>query len=284
MAQNAPLASSSAKSREKKQRLVNDVAQMESIGAAASKAQAANIKLEAQQAGADHDQTAGGDQDEDDDDPDDEQDDDMDETGSDKAGASSSPKTASSFRMPKSARNNKCLHAMWTLLNQVKDYRTPGDDQLGVVSVVEPFMKLPSKRVYPDYYEEIKRPLALACIQRKLRLARYASIAQLVADLQLVFGNAMQYNVEESLIYLNAKRLLEFVRARVADMPAALLAERVTVSSATTVDDDTDAAAANEQVSATPQKRTAAIKSETISHSPAQGVFAISLNIIFFII
>src|SRR5699024_9902254 len=44
-------------------------------------------------------------------------------------------------------------HPQWILFNAVRD--TPHS---------EPFIRLPSRRAYPDYYEEIKCPISLAQI------------------------------------------------------------------------------------------------------------------------
>uniref|UniRef100_A0A183C7G4 Bromo domain-containing protein n=1 Tax=Globodera pallida TaxID=36090 RepID=A0A183C7G4_GLOPA len=80
------------------------------------------------------------------------------------------------------------------------------------VPLCENFMELPSKRSYPDYYEEIERPMSLYMINKKLKRDQYGTGAQqqlhgLVQDLLLVFDNACSYNIEESGIYEAAQRL-----------------------------------------------------------------------------
>ncbi|CAF0886930.1 unnamed protein product, partial [Didymodactylos carnosus] len=89
------------------------------------------------------------------------------------------------------------------LYNAVKSYK------LGAQSLIDPFMKLPNRRFYPDYYEEIKRPIAMSLIKNQIKKNRYICLADLVDDLQLMFANAMQYNQEGSLIYNSAKKLLD---------------------------------------------------------------------------
>uniref|UniRef100_A0A914LDF9 Bromo domain-containing protein n=3 Tax=Meloidogyne TaxID=189290 RepID=A0A914LDF9_MELIC len=68
------------------------------------------------------------------------------------------------------------------------------------------FIELPCKRSYPDYYEEIERPLSLYMINKLLKRSHYANLDALVKDLLLMFDNAMNYNIEESGIYQAAVR------------------------------------------------------------------------------
>lgn len=112
---------------------------------------------------------------------------------------------------------------MWSLFDYLKDFKH------GNQTIIDPFVKLPSKRAYPDYYEEIKQPIALSIIKTKLSKSRYGSMGELIADLELLFTNAMQYNVEESLIYLNAKRLLEALKQKRAELGSDVMEARLTV-------------------------------------------------------
>ena len=47
------------------------------------------------------------------------------------------------------------ITSMWSLFDFIKDFKN------GNQNLIEPFLKLPSKRSYPDYYEEIKQPIAM---------------------------------------------------------------------------------------------------------------------------
>ena len=68
-----------------------------------------------------------------------------------------------------------------------------------------PFMQLPSRKDYPDYYKVIKNPMDLHMISRKRN--KYETLEDAVEDFVLVFDNAMQYNLEGSQIFRNAKTL-----------------------------------------------------------------------------
>ncbi|KAI0067972.1 Bromodomain-containing protein [Artomyces pyxidatus] len=69
------------------------------------------------------------------------------------------------------------------------------------------FIRLPSKRLYPDYYELIKKPIALDQIKAQLEKAEYTSLAAVKHDLELCFRNAKRYNQKGSQIWLDAKAL-----------------------------------------------------------------------------
>ncbi|CAH8519270.1 unnamed protein product [Dicrocoelium dendriticum] len=83
-----------------------------------------------------------------------------------------------------------------------------------------PFMRLPSRKIYPDYYQEIANPMSLADIKKKLKLNSYTSLNSLMNDLDLVFKNAQQYNVEESAIYRDSLILQQIMRQRYQEMLA----------------------------------------------------------------
>ena len=68
-----------------------------------------------------------------------------------------------------------------------------------------PFMRLPPKSEYPDYYQVIREPMDLQMIFRNRR--RYESLEEALVHFKLVFNNAMQYNREDSQIYRDAQTL-----------------------------------------------------------------------------
>uniref|UniRef100_A0A4W5LT32 Protein polybromo-1 n=1 Tax=Hucho hucho TaxID=62062 RepID=A0A4W5LT32_9TELE len=62
----------------------------------------------------------------------------------------------------------------------------------------EPFLQLPSRKEYPDYYQQIKQPIALQQIREKMKNGEYESVEQMDSDLTLMFENAKFYNVPTS--------------------------------------------------------------------------------------
>ncbi|THH06677.1 hypothetical protein EW145_g3923 [Phellinidium pouzarii] len=69
------------------------------------------------------------------------------------------------------------------------------------------FLRLPSKRQFPDYYMIIKRPIALDDIKTQLDNYVYVSLEALQQDFEQCFKNAKKYNMRESIIWKDAKTL-----------------------------------------------------------------------------
>ena len=69
------------------------------------------------------------------------------------------------------------------------------------------FEKLPDKSELPDYYLEIKEPIAIEQIKRKAKRKKYQSIDHFLRDLDLMFNNCKSYNLEESQVYQDAVAL-----------------------------------------------------------------------------
>nr|XP_043879849.1 protein polybromo-1-like isoform X2 [Solea senegalensis] len=82
----------------------------------------------------------------------------------------------------------------------------------------EPFQQLPSRREYPDYYQQIKQPVALQQIRAKMKNGEYESVEQIDADLNLMFENAKRYNMPNSSIYKRAFRLQQIMQSKKRDL------------------------------------------------------------------
>ena len=64
------------------------------------------------------------------------------------------------------------------------------------------FMKKPSKRDYPDYYEIIEKPIGFLNIRAKIEKGAYSKNFDLFReDMMLIFSNAQTYNVPDSMVY-----------------------------------------------------------------------------------
>lgn len=70
-----------------------------------------------------------------------------------------------------------------------------------------PFLNLPSKKRYPEYYDIIKCPIDLKTIATKIQGCTYASLTQLEKDFLLLTKNACLFNEPGSQIYKDAKAL-----------------------------------------------------------------------------
>lgn len=74
------------------------------------------------------------------------------------------------------------------------------------------FERLPDKSAMPEYYAEVKNPIALDVIKKKLKRKKYSSIDQFMKDVELMFENAKAYNQDSSTIYKDAVDLQKEAR------------------------------------------------------------------------
>jgi SWI/SNF-related matrix-associated actin-dependent regulator of chromatin subfamily A protein 2/4 len=65
----------------------------------------------------------------------------------------------------------------------------------------DPFMKLPSRREYPDYYEIIKKPIDIKKILAKIEGGGYVDVDEMERDFMQLCKNAQFYNEDASLIH-----------------------------------------------------------------------------------
>jgi len=86
-----------------------------------------------------------------------------------------------------------------TLLKGLRKFKNPGGD----LKILH-FEKMPDKSVMPEYYQEIKNPIAMDLIKRKAKRKKYQSVDQVLKDLDLMFDNAKSYNLEDSQVYRDA--------------------------------------------------------------------------------
>ncbi|WFD44617.1 hypothetical protein MPSI1_003285 [Malassezia psittaci] len=61
------------------------------------------------------------------------------------------------------------------------------------------FLRLPSRKQYPEYYAVIKRPITLTEIRTKLKQGTYQTLQELRQDLDLVCNNAKRFNEREMI-------------------------------------------------------------------------------------
>ncbi|WFD26656.1 hypothetical protein MNAN1_001639 [Malassezia nana] len=76
----------------------------------------------------------------------------------------------------------------------------------------EPFMRLPSRKQYPDYYVVIRRPMTLSEVRTKLKQKEYPTWSDLKSDLELICTNAKRFNMRDSDIWLKARDLHSMIK------------------------------------------------------------------------
>lgn len=78
--------------------------------------------------------------------------------------------------------------------------------------MVSSFERVPDKAIMPEYHAEIKNPMAMDILKRKLKRKKYNSVDHFMVDVELMFENAKQYNEEESQLYQDAVHLQKEAR------------------------------------------------------------------------
>ncbi|KAI0022033.1 SNF2 family N-terminal domain-containing protein [Xylariomycetidae sp. FL0641] len=78
------------------------------------------------------------------------------------------------------------------------------DDEPTKRLIIGPFIKLPSKRDYGDYYLLIQNPICMNQIQARIKKEEYNSINDMRKDISLMCSNCKTYNEDGSLLYSDA--------------------------------------------------------------------------------
>ncbi|KAL2312243.1 Chromatin structure-remodeling complex subunit rsc4 [Schizosaccharomyces pombe] len=73
--------------------------------------------------------------------------------------------------------------------------------------LIDIFIDLPSKRLYPDYYEIIKSPMTIKMLEKRFKKGEYTTLESFVKDLNQMFINAKTYNAPGSFVYEDAEKL-----------------------------------------------------------------------------
>eukprot|EP00002_Diphylleia_rotans_P017190 TRINITY_DN3337_c0_g1_i2.p1 TRINITY_DN3337_c0_g1~~TRINITY_DN3337_c0_g1_i2.p1 ORF type:complete len:1271 (+),score=224.39 TRINITY_DN3337_c0_g1_i2:858-4670(+) len=100
---------------------------------------------------------------------------------------------------------------MEEIFNAIRHYKDETERLLAFL-----FIKLPSKILYPDYYQIITSPIDLTMIKKRIATEDYTP-QDLEKDFNLIFENAQTYNEPGSLIYQDAVFLLEMFRKMYAE-------------------------------------------------------------------
>lgn len=90
--------------------------------------------------------------------------------------------------------------------------------------ISDPFLQLPDKELYPDYYNVVKNPISFQEIEDKIVANAYTDLEQMAADVELLTTNAQMYNLEGSAIHNDSitlwNRFLESKREIEQTMPS----------------------------------------------------------------
>lgn len=70
--------------------------------------------------------------------------------------------------------------------------------------MIKNFDRLPDKQAMPEYYAEIKQPIAFDTLKKKVKRKKYASLEAFMSDVNLMFNNAKEYNQDDSQLFKDA--------------------------------------------------------------------------------
>ncbi|CCH46010.1 Chromatin structure-remodeling complex subunit [Wickerhamomyces ciferrii] len=108
-----------------------------------------------------------------------------------------------------SSISNETYDFYQTTLKLVKELRD-GKDYISF-----DFLKLPAKKLFPDYYESIQHPISIEEISNKIKNHQYDSTGQFLKDFELMAENANEYNEQDSGIAKDSLKILDFVKDQV---------------------------------------------------------------------
>ncbi|XP_063981856.1 protein polybromo-1 isoform X1 [Diachasmimorpha longicaudata] len=112
-----------------------------------------------------------------------------------------------------SAEADESDNAQWQLFQTI---RTAPNSQ--GVRMSEFFWKLPSKRMYPDYYKMIKNPISLLQIRSKIKKGEYGTVSEVAGDMNIMFENAKKYNTHTSRLYKCSVKLQKMMQEKVQEL------------------------------------------------------------------
>ncbi|OAQ89205.1 SNF2-family ATP dependent chromatin remodeling factor snf21 [Purpureocillium lilacinum] len=113
----------------------------------------------------------------------------------------------------------KSLRSLYDALMalEVDDIEPPAEDDesdAGKRLVIGPFIKLPPKRDYADYYVIIQNPICMNNINTRIKKEEYSSLGDMRKDFDLMIKNCQTYNEDGSILYQDAKTMDEFFTAK----------------------------------------------------------------------
>ncbi|KRY57311.1 Protein polybromo-1 [Trichinella britovi] len=105
-------------------------------------------------------------------------------------------------------------HVFEHLLASVLRERSEGGGRL----LCDAFRLLPSKELWPDYYETIRDPIDLQLIAKRVRSGRYRNLNDIERDFNLLCRNARLFNEPGSQVYRDAKTIRKFILKKKAEL------------------------------------------------------------------
>ena len=106
-----------------------------------------------------------------------------------------------SYNKQGTKETSEMVEKMRHLYNLLANQKDPERD------IIEPFMTVPCKKTYPDYYNFIKNPINLVMIDERISSNYYKTMKKFRSDMNLMFENCKFYNESDSLLHQDACKL-----------------------------------------------------------------------------
>merc|ERR1712020_863545 len=101
---------------------------------------------------------------------------------------------------PKKKKKKGAARKLQKKMRKLMEIVIQYEDQDGRV-LSDPFMKLPTRKELPDYYEVIRKPVDISKILSKIEDGKYDDMDALERDFILLCQNTQKYNEDGSLIH-----------------------------------------------------------------------------------
>lgn len=96
----------------------------------------------------------------------------------------------------------KIVNNVYEALNDLEEESTEPD--IPPRGIIDPFIELPDRYDYPDYYQIIKNPVCMNQIKKKINKKEYQSLKEFRRDIGALCNNCRTYNEDTSLLYQDA--------------------------------------------------------------------------------
>jgi len=104
------------------------------------------------------------------------------------------------------------------LLTEVENLKDEEDDH----PLSEFFIELPSRKLYPDYYQLIQKPVSINSIRKNLKSGKIKTFKDFKENIIRIFTNAKFYNEEGSMVYEDAAALEKYANTRFQEIEKSL--------------------------------------------------------------
>jgi SWI/SNF-related matrix-associated actin-dependent regulator of chromatin subfamily A protein 2/4 len=129
-----------------------------------------------------------------------EDDDEVDDGAKKKSGKKQKRREEEEEDEPKKKKKKSAFKKLQKQMRKLLEIVIQYEDQDGRV-LSDPFMKLPTRKELPDYYEVIRKPVDITKILTKIEDGKYDDMDMMARDFDLLCLNTQKYNEDGSLIH-----------------------------------------------------------------------------------